>query len=268
LEADVSAGEWIGARLLPIDWAPGVRAGSIVPTGFDSYARIFHPARRRDGSPVRWSEIAAERGTIAHPEMQYTHVMGVHRTDRMHDPFPPVEGRLPREITAALANALEPYTRAADRCWFALWDGYGFWGGGAYAVVARDRGQVDRREAKDREARERRQLMEIPRFGCRGREYYLFRGPLEAASHMEFNGALFQSADLWWPDDRAWCVATDLDGDSTYVGGTEACIASILEDERFEALPSAVDHRFRPVSRRSTDRERLRLVAHLSDQQA
>jgi hypothetical protein len=100
------------------------------------------------------------------------------------------------------------------------------------------------REARARTERLRRQLEAIPRISTRLRDYFLFRGPLEAASHLVFGDGAFQSADLWWPDDRTWCVATDLDGDSTYVGGNEACIAAILGDERFEALPSSIDHRF------------------------
>jgi hypothetical protein len=37
-----------------------------------------------------------------------------------------------------------------------------------------------------------------------------------------------QSATLWWPADRAWCVATDTDLMSTYVGGSAACVADLL----------------------------------------
>jgi hypothetical protein len=42
-----------------------------------------------------------------------------------------------------------------------------------------------------------------------------------------------QSPALWWPADRAWCVATDPELMSTYVAGpvevVEALLASMLE---------------------------------------
>jgi hypothetical protein len=45
-----------------------------------------------------------------------------------------------------------------------------------------------------------------------------------------------ESPNLWWPDDRAWCVATEIDLDSTYVGGSATMIRELLSDSRFEAL--------------------------------
>ena len=50
--------------------------GEIVPSGFETYARIFHPGRRFFGNSIkqsdvlRWSEIASARGKTIHPEMQ------------------------------------------------------------------------------------------------------------------------------------------------------------------------------------------------------
>jgi hypothetical protein len=49
-----------------------------------------------------------------------------------------------------------------------------------------------------------------------------------------------QSPNLFWPADKAWCVATEIDLDSTYVGGSAALIAAILSDERLEAFPADV----------------------------
>ena len=42
------------------------------------------------------------------------------------------------------------------------------------------------------------------------REYVLFVGPLAGLpSLMEAQGG--RSPNLWWPEDRAWCVATEID---------------------------------------------------------
>jgi hypothetical protein len=52
----------------------------------------------------------------------------------------------------------------------------------------------------------------------------------------------WQSANLCWPDDRAWCVAAEIDSSWTYVGGTAALIRALLDDPDLEALPARIDH--------------------------
>lgn len=44
-----------------------------------------------------------------------------------------------------------------------------------------------------------------------------------------------QSANLWWPDDRAWCVATEIDFMTTYIAGTAEAIAAIVARADLEA---------------------------------
>jgi hypothetical protein len=55
LQTDVAPTEWVDESLLPhLGQSEGVRVGEIVPTGFEAYARILHPASRRvaiDSSP-------------------------------------------------------------------------------------------------------------------------------------------------------------------------------------------------------------------------
>ena len=53
---DLTPAKWIAERLHPF----AQDAGSVIPPGFDAYARIFHPAMRRVGQtevPVTWREI-------------------------------------------------------------------------------------------------------------------------------------------------------------------------------------------------------------------
>ena len=47
------------------------------------------------------------------------------------------------------------------------------------------------------------------------------------------------SPNLWWPDDRAWCVATEIDLAWTYVGGSAALISDVLASPRLEAQPAS-----------------------------
>lgn len=49
------------------------------------------------------------------------------------------------------------------------------------------------------------------------------------------------SPNVWWPEDRAWCVATDIDLYDTYVGGSVECVQAVLDHPDLEALPTSLD---------------------------
>jgi hypothetical protein len=190
---------------------------SLVPAGFAAYVRIFHPAHRSVGAtlvPVRWSEIAASAGKQAHPGMQLVALTGSERF--ANAPLPgvyddePSQGSLPPELAEPLAATLTRHTATPERCWFAAWAG---WGGlGATAMSA-------------------------PTFEAPYREYHLLFGPVLAASETVEDPGYSQSPNLWWPDDRAWCVAAEIDLNTTYVGCGEACRDAILALDELEALP-------------------------------
>ena len=44
-----------------------------------------------------------------------------------------------------------------------------------------------------------------------------------------------QSANLSWPNDRAWLIATEIDFVSTYIGASRSCIEAILGCANIEA---------------------------------
>ena len=127
----------------------------------------------------------------------------------------PQEGSLSEEIALALAGVLAQGTTRPDRCWFAVWEG---WGG------LRD------------------DLTFGPVFHLPARGYHLLTGPLSAVaeSALDVPGPhhqpYYQSASLWWPDDRSWLVATEIDLESTYIGCTHACRDALLRLSVLEAL--------------------------------
>ena len=45
--------------------------GALIPRGFASYVRLFHPARDESDEPVRWAEVAAWSGRTVHPLMAF-----------------------------------------------------------------------------------------------------------------------------------------------------------------------------------------------------
>ena len=248
VETDVDATAWIDEGLLPFrGQSEGVLVGEIVPSGFEAYARLFHPARRDFGpsieqsTPLRWSEIAAARGKTVHPEMQIERLMD-NRDPFDYDHwtalssgggewFPPREC-LEETEALALAALLRPFTATPDQAWFMLWDGYG--------DLGRDIDSVPRAFIHpDRSDAPVGELLN----GTRAlRHYLVFRGPLDALTTW-FRWRM-EGPNYWWPDDRAWIVASEIDGFSTYVGASRSCIEGVLASPLLEALPTVLNQRF------------------------
>jgi hypothetical protein len=189
---------------------------SLVPAGFEAYVRVFHPAARaigRELKPVRWTEIAAANDRRTHAGMQLTALTGAFDsyTDGQAGVFeaPPEIGSLPFELVEPLTAVLARHTRTPDSCWFAFWNGFGGL---------------------------RHEIALGPTFTAPGREYHLLGGPLEALSESATDRG-YQSANLWWPDDLAWCAATEIDLDTTYIGCGGLCADELRVVPELEALP-------------------------------
>jgi hypothetical protein len=129
----------------------------------------------------------------------------------------PLMGSLPREERRSIANVLGEFTLTPEECYFCIWEGYGFL-------------DPDRYE-------------NVPRVRVPDRGYLLFRGPLEAVMSFTNRVGWWKSPNIWWPADRAWCVATEIDLFDTYIGGSEACIEEILKSPDLETLPTTIDAR-------------------------
>jgi len=118
------------------------------------------------------------------------------------------------DVGTPLMAVLRANTATADRCVFGVWEGYG----GMDMVPA---------------------IASAARADCPNRGYMLFAGPLDG--FFAFCGMPWEPPSVWWPQDRAWFVATDIDLDSTYIGGTSECIDAILADPGLEAFPANLD---------------------------
>jgi hypothetical protein len=215
---DITSADWIVAGVR--EFGSGV--GSLLPVTFEAYARALHPASRRvegEDVDVQWSEVASANRRVAHAAMEWVAITGDWRfmteggqPGAWDDP--PSIGSLPARQATSLAGVLSRFTQTPSDCWYAVWDGYG---NAPYA-----RGTVA--------------LIHMPQ-----RPMVLLRGPLGAAGTAFSSMGWPESASLWWPDDRSWYVATDIDLMSTYVGGSAQCIEAVLADERLEAFAVSVD---------------------------
>lgn len=253
LRTDVSQTEWVDESLLPLrETGEGVRVGEIVPTGFEAYARILHPASRRVGDryePITWSELARDRGKTIHPEVQLKAVLG----DEFGESHPwgelPQEDSIPEGLRAPLVDILGRFTGTAERCWFCIWEGYGSWFGGveltAYSDMSGSAVHARKREADRHARREVAVLDEIPKASIIGgmRRCLVFAGSIDAVPGLTIGG-WSHTPNWWWPDDRAWIVVSELDTPSTYVGGSAPLVQAILGERRLEAVRSDPNHRF------------------------
>ncbi len=216
--ADASAAEWVVAGVRNFDFT----VGSIIPDGFAAHARVFHPAVLGpwpQAVEVRWAEVAAANGRVMHRaaewgsitcswEYQYSGEQAGLWTES------PQTGSLPSETARRLVVVLARHTGTPESCWFGVWEGKGLL-----------------HRALDTAAR-----FEVPQ-----RPMWLLHGRFEAAASSPYPGGDAESANLWWPEDRAWCVGTEIDLMTTYVGGSQDCIEAVLAEESLEAMAVSVD---------------------------
>ncbi len=215
---DSGPASWLADAVREFDGT--VRA--LLPATFEAYARILHPAyRERPGearSPVSWRAIAAAHGRSVHRLVQFPGLLG--REDFENGPGrpdvwdeTPEVGSLPAEFGLPLSGILAGRGRRRELFWFAVWQGFGD------LVFPRDAPAA----------------VHLP-----ARDFLLFRG---RPGDIETSCAAGrrQSANLWWPDDHSWCVSTDIDLVSTYVGGSRALVADVLAASWWEAFPARPD---------------------------
>ncbi|OOQ54898.1 hypothetical protein AFM16_02415 [Streptomyces antibioticus] len=212
---DLGAARWL-AELGPGQEDFGTVAGIAVP-GFAAYVRVLHPASL-DERPVSWAEVAAAYGRSVEPGAEWHRLVGTERFyhNASDHGLPgvwdehPAEGPTPVGVARRLLPVLARHTGTAGRCWFGLWAGYG-----------------------------RRSFDGVPCFETPHRERVLLSGPLDDVLSPVEPDEFAELPDLWWPQDRAWCVGGDVDLVSTYIGGSPELIAELLASPLLETLPVA-----------------------------
>ena len=237
---DAAAVAWVSSALRPWgeEWPP--RIDELVPDGYPAYARVLHPAHDPNEGEVSWARVSEWSGRQLKPDSLFEDIAT--RDDGSRWPGAgPHEGQLEREVCTRLARLFGPFTTTPGSVWYCVWAG---WGG--------LRGpEIDLQPA------------------ITSRSFRIYRGPLEAVGGLIFDledpgsAAVLTSSDsadpaeqpsppelgfyapsLWWPEDRAWFGHTEVDARSTYIGGSEAMIRTLLEDHQLEVLPAALEHTF------------------------
>lgn len=240
----VEEARWIAERLDGF----AERVTSIVPHGFDAYCRILHPVEEptKGGRLVRWRDVAQWSGIDLRPDAQF-HAVALPRVAPQAPPpwrgQGPDQGRLYAPDAEVVAELLRGGTSTPEACFFGLWEGYDLAG---TPLVGEGSAPAEPLCDPVPEAVRAGPVFELPH-----RRYLLYEGPVEALYTPpleldELSVPRNQTANLAWPTDHAWCLASEIDFASTYVAGSEALVRSLVADERIECLRVGPDD---PVNR-------------------
>ena len=233
-----AAGGWIESRL-------GGEFGAVtlqVPKGYEGYARVFHPASDPGNNSVSWADVAKACGTTAHREMQWHAIVG-QPTYRPNDvsKWPgqvPSVGEMDIPVLDALCEVLTAHTADPDHCFFGL------------CTINSWEDAFSKAELRGH------RLLKLPW----GRDHITLAGPLSAVDQiLDERGGLSVvlhekgseppsgdelaelrkpwrgSPHLIWPADHSWLVATEVDFDSTLVGGSSELVEAIAASPKLEA---------------------------------
>jgi hypothetical protein len=189
----------------------------------------------------------------------------------------PAVGSLDPDLVSATAGVLAAHTRTPDDGFVAVWEGWGGIVGGmgygpsrVFFTSGDDSFDDDPRHAEFLSHAARDSFNDVfrkptwqagllsdeishgPRLSLPNRDHVLFRGGVTELAdpewvlgvpwrdrELEDHGfpASAHCPSLVWPDDRAWVLVTEVDYDSTIVGGASELIRALCADPRLEALP-------------------------------
>ena len=185
---------------------------TLAPPIFGCYARIFHPALHVSTPDHthkwRWDQVAMKTNRYAHALMQWKSLVAP--DPLFNTMYQPDEGTIPYAVSLPLRRLLA--STSHDQCYLAVWRGFGL----------------------DYQSYIPRTLGLEPEFGL-GRDYDLFAGPV---TMLDIPFYPDQTANHIWASDQSWWLCTDIDLNTTYIGGSEQLIDSLLSSEELEVWPA------------------------------
>lgn len=241
-----SPASWLAGRGgLGHPWVRG-----LIGPGFEAYARVLHPLGADSDRPT-WASVAARNGRVLHASAQWEQIS--HPPPFTPDPYRPLGrgdrdpdwGALSEQALAALCSVLARHTDSDLPCYFGVWEGWGNLHPRSNSSVIQFARIGDPVEPIQYATPDWQLDMTGATFHLPARTYHLFEGELAQALQI---GAwitdtwfALQSPNLMWPEDRSWLVATEIDFDSTLVGGTRLLIDDLLVSADLEVLPVDLD---------------------------
>lgn len=226
--ASGAEGQWIADALERYIGKKGYfgAVAGVIPDGFEAYARIFHPVDEygAPGPGLRWADLARANNTVFHPEAQFHRLARTelyrHALFHGRDVGQAPTGEMFQAELAALAELLAAQTAPTQDIFQAVWVGWDGFEPGRHGIPIGPGSTLTVANGL--------------------RDYWVFRGSMaELIRPPWFDeewGRSEQTPNLVWPADRSWCMASEIDFDSTLVGGTAELIAAVVHSPGLEAL--------------------------------
>jgi hypothetical protein len=193
----------------------GLPVGALVPSSFPAVGQVLHPWWDPEAEPISWRSLADRLGFDSVTALDDTREMFEipAAQDAGYSSSP---GELDAFTAETLVEVLASATTTPDDVFVAVWDGWGD------APAHRFPGAAH----LDTEAR----------------GHFLLRGPLTGALHSVAVSNLDRpTAGLWWPADRAWFVATEIEFEWTFLAGHASLMDALHAEERLEVAPTTFD---------------------------
>lgn len=150
---------------------------------------------------------------------------------------PPDAGTMTPDETEILVGLLAEYTKTRELCCFCIWDGYGW----PHSVRTNEIVSEENQEVVSLKDVVPADVLTGRRVSLPKRGYIMYRGPIEEVTAFASDSGLYgQTPNLWWPHDREWCVASEVDLQWTYVGGSASLAYRLLADRRLEVVPATI----------------------------
>ena len=213
-EPDGTLAAWWLEQLDP--WGQqGVPVSSLVPSSLPAVCQVLHPWWGTDPAPISWRAAATQLGFRSITDFDSSREMSCIPAAQDAGLWAPC-GELDTFTVRALIDILTGATTTPDDVFVGVWEGWGDVPAQRFPGAAR---------------------LDTP-----GRGHFLLRGPLTGVlSSVAVSIGDRPAAGLWWPADRAWFVATEIDFEWTFVAGDPTLMESLFADDRLEVAPTAFD---------------------------
>lgn len=216
-EPDGAHADWWLDELSP--WGDdGIRVASFVPSAFPAVGQVLHPwwgGDPEDGSTQTWREVAQRLGFASPRAFDQTREM-FDIPAAAEAGMSSSQGELDERTARALVEVLASATATPDDVFVAVWEGWGD------VPVQRFPGAA--------------------RLDTEARGHVLLRGPLDGVlTSVAVSPFGRPVAGLWWPADRAWFVATEVDLAWTFVAGSDDLLDRLTATPGLEVVRTSSD---------------------------
>ena len=159
------------------------------------------------------------------PDCYDAYVRIAHGGARRHNSPQP----MPFEVLRSLCTYLARDTTTPDACWLCMWEGRRSRRRAHLVDIATPKGTTSHEGGRRLSGRRFRKAGADP-----STNHFLHKSPLAQVPALRGYPS-FVSPNLWWPEDRNWCVATEVDYPWTYVGGSRALISLLCKEPIIDA---------------------------------